>query len=175
MSANFCDSIPSKKRLDNSRRSDILGASGEAPMHLRPSNEAIDQVIADQIKALKNVQKFFRKQENMEATMAVLRQLPTIPITDTAERDHAVRPQPNWDSGLKAAVIRAHPRVSGNFSYREVEAVMTQDRYDFKNSDRRNAINGVLRQLVADGVLIEVQKGTPGKPTIYRHAGEQSK
>jgi hypothetical protein len=127
------------------------------------------QVIDEQIRLLKELRKLSRNPLFLETTKLVFFSQPSnAPVHETAYQVH-----PNWETGLKGAVIRALSRVVGIFSYREVETVMVQDRYDFKNSDRRNGINGVLRQLVAEGILEEVQKGIAGKPTTYRHCGEQ--
>jgi hypothetical protein len=130
------------------------------------------QVIAHQIRVLRNLQKFFRNPENVEGAKFIFSQLPSVPVQETG-REQSAQPQPNFDTGLRAAVTKAISGLRGDFTYLGVETVMLQNRYEFKNTDRRNAISGILRQLAAKGVLTEVRKGMAGRPTVFRHAVNQ--
>jgi hypothetical protein len=128
------------------------------------------QLIAHQIRVLKNVEKFLRKQENLECVLSILNRQPNARVEETGREQS----RPNaWDIGLKAAVVKSLPLVRGDFIYRGVEAVMLQHGFQFQTADRRNAISGVLRELVTEGILIEVRKGMAGKPTIFRYAVTQ--
>jgi hypothetical protein len=127
------------------------------------------QVVAHQIRVFKNAEKFLRNRENFEAVRFIFSRLPTVPLQETAREPSR---STGWDIGLRDAVLKAIPLVRGDFIWRGVEAVMLQNGYEFNATDRRNAINGILRELVG-GILVEVRKGKAGKPTVFRHASTQ--
>jgi hypothetical protein len=128
----------------------------------------LSRVIAHEMGGLKTVEKFLRKPGNLARVQYFLSRIPKAPVEEIA-RDREQPRSTGWNVGLKPDVIKAVSIIRGDFIYSGIEALMLQNGHVFKTTDRRNAINGVLRGLVGT-LLVVVRKGEAGKPTIYRQA-----
>jgi hypothetical protein len=137
-----------------------------------PARHDASQIIEQQISLLKDLRKLSRRPLFLETTKLIIGQISNGSVQENGHE--LVPPQPNWDTGLKTAVLVALPNVRGEFTYREVVTVMLQNGYEFQTRDPRNAVNGVLRHLVEKGALVEVRKGIAGRASVYRHAASQS-
>lgn len=131
------------------------------------------QIVARKIRVLRVLEKVFRNPENVELAKLIFPQLST---THAPPEEAGREPitHSNFGMSLKPAVAKAVAGMHGDFDYHGVETVMLQNGYDFKNADRRNAINSVLRELVTKGTLVEVRKGQAGKPTVFRNTVNQA-
>jgi hypothetical protein len=127
------------------------------------------QIVARKIRVLRILEKIFRHPENVELAKLIFPQLSTAhaPVEEVPRE-----PIMPLGMGLRATATKAAQSIRGDFDYHGVEAVMLQYGYDFKSADRRNAISGVLRHLVAKGTLIQVRKGEAGNPNTYRNVNQ---
>jgi hypothetical protein len=133
-----------------------------------PAQADVSQIIDSNISQLKELKRLFQKPGCIEMATRVIAQM----RGEGQENGHETipRPLPNFDTGLKAAVLKALTRIRGDFTYREIKRAMEEDGYKFQTKGPRNAVNHVIRQLEKKGKLVEVKRGIAGDASIFRHA-----
>lgn len=123
------------------------------------------QIIEEQLRALRALQKLARQPCVVEAIRLLARELPGPPAA--AERSVARRGA-ILDTGITKAMDKVLPSIRGEFSYTDVVSRLEEDGYEFAAVNPRMAVGRVLRRLVTRRKIIQVRRGTAGEPSVYR-------
>lgn len=133
-----------------------------------PAHADVSQVIDSHIFTLKEIRRLSPRPGFFELVDLVKAQ--TTGGVQGNGHETPAKPQPNWDTGLKVAVQKALTRIRGDFTYKEVIRAMEEDGYRFQTKGPRNAVNHVIRQLIAKGKLVEAKRGIAGEASVFRHS-----